>query len=347
MNNEINYTNLLVDKEDDNVRYNDELHKYWTKDENMNCISVTTLIHKFTTFDEEFWSCYKTLERLISEDKFKEIKPQLLDKKIFKEEYYLKFNILKENFDKEKEILLKEWNDKRETSCIRGSEIHKKHELEHLAGNTKELQSLKLGGAFTTINDNKIKLGEKGVYPELLISRISNDGKLRVAGQADLIIIDNNDLYVLDYKGLDLNTPILTTLGFKLLKDITLKDVIFDKDGNETKIKNISKVHYKPCYKIVFDNGEEVIADHEHRWLISFRQTKNKFKEVILTTEEIKNAYDLYLSKEESRFLPKIINAKPLNRVEIKLPIDPYILGYWLGDGTSVAGSITAQNKDF
>ena len=200
MNNEINYTNLLVDKEDDNVLYNDELHKYWTKDENMNCISVTTLIHKFTTFDEEFWSCYKTLERLISEDKFKEIKPQLLDKKIFKEEYYLKFNILKENFDKEKEILLKEWNDKRETSCIRGSEIHKKHELEHLAGNTKELQSLKLGGAFTTINDNKIKLGEKGVYPELLISRISNDGKLRVAGQADLIIIDNNDLYVLDYK---------------------------------------------------------------------------------------------------------------------------------------------------
>ena len=197
---ELNYNNLNVDKEDENVRYNDEFHKYWTKNGNLNCISVTTLIHKFTTFDEEFWACYKTLERLISEEEFKQIKPQLLDKKIFKEEYYLKFNISKEDFNKEKDLLLGEWVDKREKSCIRGSEIHKKHELEHLAGNTKELQSLKLGGAFTTINDNKIKLGEKGVYPELLISRISNDGKLRVAGQADLIIIDNNDLYVLDYK---------------------------------------------------------------------------------------------------------------------------------------------------
>ena len=197
---ELNYNNLNVDKEDENVRYNDEFHKYWTKNGNLNCISVTTLIHKFTTFDEEFWACYKTLERLISEEEFKQIKPQLLDKKIFKEEYYLKFNISKEDFNKEKDLLLGEWTDKREKSCIRGSEIHKKHVLEHLAGNTKELKHLKLGGKFKTITSNKIELGEKGVYPELLLSRISDDGKLRIAGQADLIIIDENDVYVIDYK---------------------------------------------------------------------------------------------------------------------------------------------------
>ena len=161
---------------------------------------MTTLIHKFTTFDEEFWSSYKTLERLITEEQFKEVKPKLLDKKIFKDDFYLQFDILKEDFEKEKSILLKEWDDKREKSCIRGTEIHKTHELEHLRGNTKELQHLKLGGSFKTITDNKVKLGLKGVYPELLISRISEDGKLRIAGQADLIIVDGNDLLVIDYK---------------------------------------------------------------------------------------------------------------------------------------------------
>lgn len=47
--------------------------------------------------------------------------------------------------------------------------------------------------------------------------------------------------------------------------ELTLLDEIFDKDGNPTKIEHISNIHYNPCYKIVFDNGDEVVADHEHR----------------------------------------------------------------------------------
>ena len=54
---EINFNELLVDKENSLVSYNDKLHKYWIKGTKQACISVTTLIHKFTTFDEEFWSC--------------------------------------------------------------------------------------------------------------------------------------------------------------------------------------------------------------------------------------------------------------------------------------------------
>ena len=41
---------------------------------------------------------------------------------------------------------------------------------------------------------------EDGVYPELLMHRISEDGKLRVAGQADLIIIENGNIHIIDYK---------------------------------------------------------------------------------------------------------------------------------------------------
>ena len=47
----MDFNGLKVDKENEYVKYNDELHKYCVKDNNEACISVTTLIHKFTTFD--------------------------------------------------------------------------------------------------------------------------------------------------------------------------------------------------------------------------------------------------------------------------------------------------------
>lgn len=344
----IDYESLEIDKENESVQYNDSLHKYWTKDTKENCISVTTLIHQFTTFDEAFWSAYKTLERMLSPEDFKTVKGDLTKTKTLNsiDECKTRFQVDQDEFENSRQALLKEWEEKRETSCIRGTAIHKEQELAHLAGNTKELQHLKLGGKFNTDTSNKIKPGEKGVYPELLLSYLSEDNLLRVAGQADLIIIDGFDVYVLDYKGLDITTPILTTKGFKLLRDLTKEDIIFDKDGNETNILNISEIHYNPCYKITFDNGEEIIADHEHRWLVSFRQGKDKYKEKVLTTEEIKNAFELYKVKGNSLYLPKITNPKSLNTKKTELPIDPYILGYWLGDGTSVAGSITCVNKD-
>ena len=34
----------------------------------------------------------------------------------------------------------------------------------------------------------------------MLLSRVSPDGKLRLAGQADLIIQDNFDIYCIDFK---------------------------------------------------------------------------------------------------------------------------------------------------
>ena len=66
--------NLIVDKTNGSVSYNDELHKYWVTGSNQFCTSVTTLINKFTTFDQEFWSKYKALERIVPEDKFKKMK---------------------------------------------------------------------------------------------------------------------------------------------------------------------------------------------------------------------------------------------------------------------------------
>ena len=104
----INYGLLTIDKENETVSYNDEFHKYWLKDNEEACISVTTLIHKFTTFDEDFWSSYKALESILTPEQFLEVKPSLLEHHVFKEIYYEQFEIDEETFNQAKKNLLEE-----------------------------------------------------------------------------------------------------------------------------------------------------------------------------------------------------------------------------------------------
>jgi intein/homing endonuclease len=118
--------------------------------------------------------------------------------------------------------------------------------------------------------------------------------------------------------------------------DLTLQDEIFDGNGKLTKIKNISEVHYNPCYKLTFDTNDTLIADHEHRWVV----IKNN-EEVIMTTEEI-NQYNT-LNKDKKRLK---IELCPLECEEQDLEIDPYLLGLWLGDGNRTCGTITIENND-
>ena len=196
---ELNYDSLIIDKENESVYYNDLTHKYWTKDSKETCISVTTLIHKFQTFDEKFWSAYKAIEKILGED-FNIVKGELLDKKIFNIDILEKVNIDGDTFDEVRKSILKEWEEKREVSCIRGSAIHKELELGHLSGKTTEIKKLGLGGKFDTNTSNLIIPGIQAVYPELLLSHVSKDKSIRLAGQADLVIIDGFDVYILDYK---------------------------------------------------------------------------------------------------------------------------------------------------
>ena len=137
---------------------------------------------------------------MADEESFRGIKPDLLNSKVFNSRFLDMTGVSEDDFKERRQEILDEWAAKREESCIRGSAIHRAHELQHLAGETKELQHLGLGGKFSTNTTNVLEYGAQRVYPELLLSRISPDGKLRLAGQADLVIIDGNDVYILDYK---------------------------------------------------------------------------------------------------------------------------------------------------
>jgi hypothetical protein len=175
------------------------------------------------------------------------------------------------------------------------------------------------------------------MYPE----KIMFSEEYELAGMSDLIIehTKTNTFSVGDYKGLPVETPILTDSGWKTMGTISTSDKVYDMDGNLTRILHTSDIKNKKCYEIKFDNGETIVSDFEHRWL------NKTFKDVVMTTEEVYH-YINNLNRRDFNKIPKIKIAKPLNNQRINLPIDPYVLGVWLGDGSSACSMITNMNEN-
>lgn len=95
--------------------------------------------------------------------------------------------------------------------------------------------------------------------------------------------------FLADWKGLALDTKILTTEGWKTMGTLSEHDTVYDKNGKPTKILHLSEIHHNPCCRIKFDDGYSIVADIDHRWLIEVPQGSTGTIEVVMTTLEMVN----------------------------------------------------------
>ena len=192
-----------ITKQNGNIAFEEEAHIYYDVTQpDQKFISVTTLIHTFTNpFDKEFWSSYKALEKLLSKDDWAIEKKSLLSTKKFDKVLLEMYEISENDFNREQQAILDAWDEENRKSCERGTKIHS--DLENsLYGKRQDIDLAKyqIGGKFECIKDhNELDL-EYGVYPEYLIHRVSEDGKLRIAGQIDLLVKKGNKIIIADYK---------------------------------------------------------------------------------------------------------------------------------------------------
>lgn len=147
-------------------------------------------------------------------------------------------------------------------------------------------------------------------------------------------------LLLYDWKGLPLDTPILTTKGFKNMGELTLDDIVYDKDGNETKILHISNIHNNPCVRINFNDNYSIVCDTDHKWLVYSKRWNG---DRVMTAKELMEYLDEIGDKAKTGYYAvRIKNNQPINNTSLmELPIDPYVFGVWLGDGHSKTGYIT------
>ena len=61
---------------------------------------------------------------------------------------------------------------------------------------------------------------------------------------------------MLDWKGLDVNTSILTADGWKTMGTVAEGDYVYDENLKPTRILHTSEVHYNPCFRIEFQRGK-------------------------------------------------------------------------------------------
>lgn len=142
-------------------------------------------------------------------------------------------------------------------------------------------------------------------------------------------------------KGLCTATLIPTPTGWTTMGELSVGDELFDEKGTVCHVTYKSPIHHIDCYQISFENGFKILVDGEHRWKC---QTGNYTQNRVWNTREM---YE-YLEKQNRKVSRGFIvdMADPLQLSKRDLPIEPYVLGAWLGDGSSYHGVIYNHISD-
>ena len=142
-----------------------------------------------------------------------------------------------------------------------------------------------------------------------------------MTGTADLIVTPGSHRFGVDWKGLALDTPIPTPEGFVPMGCLKVGDMVFDMHGTPTRVIGVSEIKNLDCYEVRFRNGETITCDAEHLWTLS--------------DGSVVGVRDL----ARGDLIPV---AAPLEeRYTVPPPMDPWVLGFWLGDGNRSRGEVT------
>jgi len=141
-------------------------------------------------------------------------------------------------------------------------------------------------------------------------------------------------------KGIDITTSILTGAGWKKFGDLTTGDQVHALDGSLTRVTFVSPVRELSCYRVTFGDGQSVVCDEDHLWSVWDRY-REKWRTV--PTPELFATHRAG-SRQDTRYSVRM--DRIIERPAVDLPMDPYLLGTWLGDGHTDAARITTPDED-
>ncbi len=148
-------------------------------------------------------------------------------------------------------------------------------------------------------------------------------------------------------KALALDTPLATPTGWTTMGEVAVGDQLIAADGTPTFVTNATDVMVgRPCFEVVLDDGTVIIADAAHQWMTATRAERRhgERRGDIRTTAEI--AATVRCATADGRANHSIENARALRMPTADLPLPPYVLGAWLGDGHSGSARITSADPE-
>lgn len=134
--------------------------------------------------------------------------------------------------------------------------------------------------------------------------------------------------------------------GWREMRDIKVGDYVFGDDGKPTKVLAKYEPEEKSFYEIDFGNAgrfvnETIKAGGGHLWAVQTTDWGGD-ERVVDTNWIFENLPKLKRHKQTLR----IRLTQPVEYPEKELPLDPYCLGFWLGDRHSRTGKLTCNLDD-
>jgi replicative DNA helicase len=158
-------------------------------------------------------------------------------------------------------------------------------------------------------------------------------------------------------KALALDTPLPTPAGWTTMGQVTVGDQLLGAGGQAITVTAATEVmRGRPCYEVVFDDQTTIVADAEHQWATSTRadrhlayapsagdRTPYRTPARIRTTAEI--AATLWRGDGHA-YNHAVPVTSALDLPPADLPIAPFVLGTWLGDGRSSTATFTSADPE-
>lgn len=165
-------------------------------------------------------------------------------------------------------------------------------------------------------------------------------------------------------KALDCETPILTAnRGWTTMRDVETGDEVFHPGGHPTAVTGAFDVMTdRRCYRVTTTDGRSLVADADHLWTVQDRRRSRSrgprgsairhHEWETLTTGELLTRGLMRSTRTRPgggvlrEFAFRLPVQRPVISKPVDLPIDPYLFGAWLGDGTSDSACLTVGEQD-
>ena len=140
-------------------------------------------------------------------------------------------------------------------------------------------------------------------------------------------------------KALALDTPIPTPSGWTTMGALKLGDKVFDERGQPCEVLQATETqHNHECYEVEFSDGTKIVADVGHLWFTIYHGAPGvrETRDILVTLKERTRG-------DNNHSIPV---AGALALPDVELPVPPYALGLWLGDGRRDGALMSVGGED-